>query len=241
MSKWIFAIALGLLCCSAYAESVDAPALKAGDAWVYAVTTETGTQGWVRKDQQVSVERVSADDVLIALKQDGSSQPPVEVMRGLDWSRSRDINGKQQIVSQPLLFPLSEGKKWVLDYTEANPNQLHTSETIHCKYVVTGWEDVQVPAGKFKALKIEGEGEWSALLAPRVAASAHAVSTLGGTAALTQSQRVVPRTISGRLYRAYWYVPALKRYVKSVEENYNPEGARSQRITEELASSQMAS
>jgi hypothetical protein len=138
-------------------------------------------------------------------------------------------------------FPLSEGRKWVLDYTEANPNQLHTSETIHCKYVVTGWEDIQVPAGKFKALKIEAEGEWSALLAPRVAASAQAVSTAGGTAALTQSQRVVPRTISGRLYRAYWYVPALKRYVKSVEETYNTKGIRSERTTEELASSQIAS
>ena len=241
MSKWIFAIALGSLCCSAHAASVDAPALKAGDTWVYAITTETGTQGWARRDQQISVERVSTDDVLIALKQDGSSQPPTEEMRGLDWSRSRDVNGKQQIVSQPMQFPLSEGRKWVLDYTEANPNQLHTSETIHCKYVVTGWEDIQVPAGKFKALKIEAEGEWSALLAPRVAASAQAVSTAGGTAALTQSQRVVPRTISGRLYRAYWYVPALKRYVKSVEETYNTKGIRSERTTEELASSQIAS
>jgi hypothetical protein len=240
MSRWLFAVGVGLLCGAAHAASVDTPALKAGDTWAYTQTIETGTQGWVRKDEQISVERVTSDSVMIALKLSGSDQPPVEELRGLDWSRSTDINGKQQVVSQPMAFPLSEGKKWDMSYTQEHPDALHTSQTVHCKYVATGWEDIQVPAGKYKALKIEGDGEWSAVLAPHAGVSAQGLAVPGGTATFTQSQRVAPRTISGRFYWAYWYVPALKRYVKSVEETYSTTGVRSKRITEELTSSQIS-
>ena len=47
---------------------------------------------------------------------------------------------------------------------------------------------------------------------------------------------MVPHTVSGRIYRAYWYVPDIKRYVKSVEESYNSSGFRTYRLTEELDS-----
>jgi hypothetical protein len=241
MFRRLSAAVFGLLCFSAYAQSVDAPSLKAGDSWVYTDTTETGQQGFSRKDQDISVERVDSNGMLVSVKEDGSSQAPVEKMVGLDWSRSRDINGKQEVVNRPLAFPLREGKKWTVEYTETNPNRAHSSETFHCDYVVTGWEDIQVPAGKFKALKIESEGQWTAVLAPAVVGGTRAIGTPGAVTMVTQSQRVTPRTISGRLYKAFWYVPAEKRFVKSVEEYYDTKGVRSQRLTEELASSKMAS
>ncbi|WP_248794832.1 hypothetical protein [Pseudomonas sp. MWU13-2105] len=240
MLKTLSAAVLGLMCGSAYARSIDAPSLKAGDSWVYAETVETGPQGFSSKNIVMTVERVSSQSMLVSTKQDGSNQPPVESLVGLDWSRSRDINGKQQVVNRPLEFPLSEGKKWTVEYTERNPNRLHTSESFHNDYVVSGWEDVQVPAGKFKALKIEAEGQWSAMLAPVTVGGAQAVATPGQVTTVSNAQRAAARPASGRLYKAFWYVPEEKRFVKSVEEYYDNKGVRSQRFSEELKSSKMA-
>ncbi|GLQ92912.1 hypothetical protein [Dyella acidisoli] len=231
---------LGLCGGSVYAQSVDVPPLRAGDSWVFTDTVETGQQGFSRKDQIVTVERVDSDDMLISVKEDGSAQAPVEKIVGKDWSRSRDINGTQEIVNRPLAFPLREGKKWTVDYAEMNPNRAHTRETFHNDYVVRGWEDVQVPAGKFKAIKIEAEGQWTAVLAPAIVHGSGAVVTPGDVTMASQNVRVTPRTISGRLYKAFWYVPEQKRFVKSVEEYYDSKGIRSQRFTEEMASSKLA-
>jgi hypothetical protein len=237
----LLAAALGLCCFSAYAQSVEAPDLKAGDRWVVTDTIEQGAQGWLRKNQVLTIERVQSDGMLVATKEDGSSQSPTEKIVGLDWSRSRDINGKQEVVNRPLAFPLKPGKKWVVEYTELNPNQRHSSETLHCEYVVTGWEDIQVPAGSFKAMKIECDGQWTAVMAPTVATGSRAVGNANGVTMVSQSQRVAPRTFSGRLYEAFWYVPSQKRFVKSVEEYYNSNSVRTQRFTEELVSSKFAS
>jgi hypothetical protein len=238
MSRWIFAASASLLCCVAQATSIDvpAPALKAGDTWVYTYTTENGQHGWAQKHQQVSVERVTGEDVLITLNQEGSTQPPDEQLRGLDWSHAIDINGKQQVVNQPMSFPLKEGKKWEVSYTQPNPSPKLLSESFDCKYAVTGWEDVQVPAGKFSAIKIECDGQWSHVVAPGVNLATQATATQAGTTTVTQSERVTSRTMSGRIYRAYWYVPAVKRYVKALEESYNTNGFRTYRLTEELDS-----
>jgi hypothetical protein len=242
MSRWMFAVGACLLCGSAYAASTDAPALKTGDTWVYTYTTENGQHGWSQKDEEISVERVMGDGVLITLNQKGSNQPPQEELRGLDWNHAIDINGKQQVVSQPLSFPLKEGKKWELSYTQAHPDQKLVSRSFDCKYAVTGWEQVQVPAGKFNALKVECDGEWTNELAPGVSVASVASATQTGAATATQSQRILPHTVvSGRVYRAYWYVPEVKRYVKAVEESYNSSGFRNYRLTEELDSFKPAS
>jgi hypothetical protein len=240
MLRRLSIVVLGLICCSAHAQSVDQPVFQSGDSWDYVETVETGQLGFSRKQETVTVERVDSSGILVSVKQDGSNQPPVESMTNLDWSRSRDVNGKQEVVNRPFDFPLREGKKWTVEYTELNPNRQHSSETVHNDYVVTGWEDVQVPAGKFRALKIESEGQWSAVVAPAVVGGTQAVATPGAVTTITQAQHVGGRTVSGRLYKAFWYVPAEKRLVKSVEESYDDKGVRSQRITWELSSSKVA-
>ncbi|QXI30537.1 hypothetical protein [Pseudomonas vanderleydeniana] len=231
---------LGLMCSSAYAESIDQPALKAGDNWVYTVTVETGQQGFSRKEELVTVERVDSNDVLISTRQNGSNQPPIEAMMGRDWSRSRDINGKQEVVNRPFEFPLVQDKKWTVDYTEQHPNRLHTSETFHNDYVVTGWEDIQVPAGTFRAMKIEAQGQWTAVVAPTALVGAQALATPGAVTTVAQAQHTASRTASGSLYKAFWYVPAEKRFVKSIEEYYSSKGIRSERYTMELNSAKVS-
>jgi len=74
------------------------------------------------------------------------------------------------------------GKTWGLEFTDDHPNNKHhKSETRKLEYRVVGWEDVEVPAGKFKALKIEAEGSWSGEIAPR---STTSIPTASATRAL---------------------------------------------------------
>jgi hypothetical protein len=52
----------------------------------------------------------------------------------------------------------------------------------------------------------------------------------------TQVENTAERQTSGRLYKAFWYVPEVKRWVKSVEEYYSSGGVRNERYTQELES-----
>jgi hypothetical protein len=42
--------------------------------------------------------------------------------------------------------------------------------------------------------------------------------------------------VSGRTYKAFWYVPEVRRWVKSVEQYYGSGGVRNERYTGELES-----
>jgi hypothetical protein len=231
--------ALCLWCGAAFAQSVDAPNLKPGDSWVVSRTVDHGPKGWSQKNISLVVDHLQHDAVAVDEKLDGSPQPPIEKMMGLDWSYSHDVNGKEQVVKRPASFPMEPGKKWTLEYTQLNPNPQHSSETIHCDYVVTGWEDVDVPAGHFKALKVECDGHWSAEVAAAVTGGSQAVATASGVATVSQTHRIVPHSVEGRLYDAYWYVPSQKYFVKQVEDSYNTQGVRTEHITQELVSSKL--
>lgn len=162
--------------------------------------------------------------------------PPREQLIGPDWSRFRSVNGHETVVNKPLSFPLSIGKTWVVEYTEDHPNRQHSSEHIRTTYRVTGWEDVTVPAGTFHALKIEADGEWSAAIAPALAAVSGARLDAQGTTTVMQTNKIGAAIFTGRTYKAFWYVPAVKRCVKVVEEVYDPNGVRNQRYSDELES-----
>ncbi len=112
--------------------------------------------------------------------------------------------------------------------------------THRLKYRVVGWEDIEVPAGKFKALKIEADGSWTGEIAPKTAATIATQAGEQGVSAVTQTVKVTAETVTGRLYRAIWYAPEVKREVKSVEENYDTNGVRSARFTNELESYKVA-
>ena len=72
---------------------------------------------------------------------------------------------------------------------------------------VVGWEEVVVPAGKFRALKIVSEGQF---------------------------RRIDNTTLSGTARNVIWYVPEVKRWVKSTFENESPRKGRLEYSGEEL-------
>jgi hypothetical protein len=162
-------------------------------------------------------------------------------LSNLDWSRFRNVDGVETTVNRPFAFPLVQGKHWEIDYTESNPNPAHRSEHFHSTYTVVGWEQVKVPAGTFNALKIEGDGNWTAVLAPAVGVASQSRVTGSGATTVMQSQKVSPQTVSGRTYKLFYYVPAVKRWVKSVEEYYSGGEVRTERYTDELESFKPAS
>jgi hypothetical protein len=85
-------------------------------------------------------------------------------------------------------------------------------------------------------LKIEAEGHWTAVLEPSQTVVQGAQSSAAGVSMVTETQKTTDKTASGRTYKAFWYVPEVGRWVKSVEEYYGSNGVRNEKYTGELES-----
>jgi hypothetical protein len=83
-------------------------------------------------------------------------------------------------------FPLEVGKTWETKYSWSTLDQ-RGEITYSGAVKVLGWESITVPAGTFQALRLESEVWWR----------------IGGDG----------RT--GKDLTTYWYVPEVKRFVKS--------------------------
>lgn len=224
----------------AAADSIDVPNVKPGDKWVCKTITESGRTGWVEKHKEFIAIRSTPSSILLSINEVGSTLPPAEQLVGADWSMFRNIGGEEVIVNQPLKFPLKEGKSWGVDFSEDHPSKDRKKQHIHLDYRVVGWEDIVVPAGKFKALKVEAEGNWKADIEPSVGATTSTKAGPSGLATVMQTNKTLPRTVTGRMYKAFWYEPAVKRFVKAIEEDFNAQGARNGRYTMELESFKVA-
>jgi hypothetical protein len=231
---WLAAFGV-ILATRAGAETLPAPKIDQDDAWTYLHTVEDRS-GWHQTHVETAVEHGGADSIAISSKPVGSTMPPSEILTGTDWSRLRSVNGRETLVNRPFAFPLSVGKTWTVEYSEDHPNRLHSSEHFRTVYKVVGWDQVTVPAGSFNAMKIEAEGEWSAVLAPSVGNMLGSRVDGQGSTIVMQSTRTVPATVSGRTYKAFWYVPSVKKWAKSVEEYYGANNVRNERYTDELES-----
>ncbi|MFM0242359.1 hypothetical protein [Paraburkholderia phytofirmans] len=229
----LFAIGVPML---AVAQSAPVPAVKTGDTWTYVDTFEKAPSVWRQTHDEVTVLRATPSHIYYASKPSGSTQPPNEAIAGADWSRERNVNGAEVVVNRPLAFPLSSGKTWNIDYTELHPNKLHASEKWSTHYRVVDTETVEVPAGKFQAIKVEAEGDWVAQLEPTQTVTQAVQVQQGDTAMVTHAQKTGAVQATGRTYKAIWYVPEIGRWVKSVEEYYASNGVRNERYTSELES-----
>lgn len=86
---------------------------------------------------------------------------------------------------EPLRFPLNPGKSWDFSYTaKVKMNTIRVTQ----RALVIGWETVTVPAGSFRALRVEHRGTYAA----------------------------TDNTYhwSGRIRETYWYAPKAQRVVK---------------------------
>lgn len=235
-SKKIAALVLSLVSVHCLAESINIPKFNAGDTWVYQDTHEKSPNIWTQTKDEITVTRVSPSSILVATKPSGSNQAPREIMTAKDWSSSRSVDDIESVVYKPLSFPLSIGKSWDLKYTLPHPVPAIKYSKYDIKYTVGDVEAVDVPGGKFKAIKIEGEGRWSDELEPGQIVAQSAQTTANGTSMATETRKIPELRRTGKIYQAYWYAPEIKRWVKSIEEGYAPDGTRAERRTMELVS-----
>jgi len=236
MNKVLLALAFSLIASTSFADSIDPPTYKPGDTWIYQDTVEKGATGWNQSRSEIAISRTTGTSIYYTSKPSGSTQAPHDKISGSDWSRLRNVNGKETLINKPLSFPLSLGKTWEVQYTEQHPNKDHKSEQWISKYTVVAIEPIEVPAGKFNSIKIEAEGTWIAEMEPKASVVQGVQATSTGTTMISQAQKPIAATITGRTYKAFWYVPEVKRWVKSVEEYYNANSERTERYTDELIS-----
>ncbi|MGU3780800.1 hypothetical protein [Burkholderia metallica] len=222
--------------CAALAQSIAPPVLKPGDTWTYINTVEIGPNGWRQTRDQISVQRTTSEHIYVETQQSGATQAPRELIVNADWSRSRSVNGTETVVNRPLAFPLTAGKTWTVKYSESHPNPQHASEAYDTRYTVVGPDAVTVAGGKFDAIKIEAEGTWKAQPASGQSITSGVTRNAGGSTIVMQSRNNGTAEQTGKTYKAFWYVPAVGRWVKSVEEYYDASGIRNARYSNELVS-----
>jgi hypothetical protein len=92
-------------------------------------------------------------------------------------------------------FPLSPGLQYSAAWEMRRPRAGAFHVRHERKVNVVGWEDIEVPAGKFRALKVQADGHF----------------------------RRFDRLASDEARNTYWYVPQVKRWVKHVYQDVNLE------------------
>ncbi len=222
------------------AEPVAAPKLSVNDSWTYQDTVQNRVAGWRQTRTESTVTRAGTSAIGLSNKVVGSTMPPRDLLASADWSRSRNVDGHDTVVNRPFAFPLSIGKSWTVEYTETNPNRGHSSEHFRNVYKVVGWEDVTVPAGRFHAIKVESDGDWSAVIAPGMGAATGTRVDAQGSTTVVQTARTTSQTVSGHTYKAFWYAPEVKRSVKTLEEYYDGNNVRNESFMDELVAYKLA-
>jgi hypothetical protein len=222
-------------------DAVPAPSFRVGDSWVYEQSHQQGTQGFGQQRLDMTIERTGEDTILIGMKPDGVPMAYEDHVMGPDLSQHRIVDGKDVETVRPLNFPMAVGQSWSVDFTDPTRRGQQASAHIHRTYKVIGWEDVVVPAGTFHAIEVESSGVDQAVIdVPNVAMGGAMASPQGATA-ISQSQRGGRQLLTVRWHSEMYYAPAVKNFVKSVEEQFNTDGVLVSRDTRLLDSFHPAS
>ena len=162
--------------------TVAKPQVKVGDRWTYRRTDYLTNK--VSFTYENRVASTGPDEILIVSKRRGW-EIETDTYHTSEWNAIA-AGGRAFIPHTGYFkFPLKVGASSKAEFETANKGSPARSNVEYAIRVV-GWEDITVPAGKFRALKIEGKGGYMLL------------HSRGG----------------GWLQIEFWYVPEIKRWVK---------------------------
>ena len=214
-----------------------APVSAIGDSWTYANSREV--RGTLRSTHNITtVIRSEGHAIGVESHVAGTAGPGRETLLEPDWTRKRSIDGRQTVVSHPFSFPLSPGKSWAIAFTESAPaDRRHSSEHVAMTYRVAGWDEITVPAGTFRALRVDGDGTWMVELASNAPPSTS--MTLDGSE-FPLTLKEPGRRFTGRLLRSYWYVPRVHRWVRYEEATFDSTNTRVQQRISVLEAFQLS-
>jgi hypothetical protein len=179
---------------------------KTGDQWVYKLTDRDYS---VVRERKYTFRVESVTDSSIQVR----TGAKVSFRFTRDWNPIVNVpaDGIERRFEPPVpvySFPLEPGKTWQGKYrnTRSDGKVYDNDRSV----TVEGWEDVKVPAGTFKALKVSS---------------------------LTYYRRVDSGgTGGGRIVFNYWYAPEVGRPVRIEDVNIANNGVVHQDFTSELVS-----
>jgi hypothetical protein len=127
-------------------EKAELPVWKVGDKWIY--KTDSGIE---LSNETIGDEKdlfIIARSDKVTLYYDKKDMNCVKAIRD-----GKEDKGERDRLRKHYNFPLFSGKKWSSHYSFYNP-AYRMDNDILAEYSVGGVEDVEVPAGKFKAFKV---------------------------------------------------------------------------------------
>jgi hypothetical protein len=173
------------------AQPVERPGVKVDDRWVYRRTDHRLKPPVHHYELRVSFVDARAIHTVLARQGKGRESDATWTP---EWNGVVAVDdGVVEIEGGLLRFPLAIGGTYQAAWQMRRPRAgaFHARHERNVK--VVGWEEVSVPAGKFRALKIEAEGSW----------------------------RRLDRGTSDWARNTVWYSPQVRRWVKSLYEDAN--------------------
>ena len=167
---------------------VVAPEVKAGDRWTYQrMDYESGRPAGGRYEMRVEF---AGRGVIQVVSIEAGREGEIDTTFTSEWNAVSAAGRVFNPHTGWLKFPLRAGATHEASFDVIMPHKGSNTRNER-KVTVAGWEDIVVPAGKFRALKVISEGRYQGI---------------GNTFASGMSRNVI------------WYVPEVKRWVKLTRE-----------------------
>ncbi|MGQ2997165.1 hypothetical protein [Variovorax sp.] len=190
-------------------QAVEAPKVSPGDTWKYQTVDQWS--GRPKTEAMFTVLGVTEEYVRMEIEMRSfaangkpTRYPPFEMTNHANLDMVHVANGKNS-TRVNFAWPLFPGKQWRYEYATSTPDNRITT-TFRMAAEVTGWEDVETSAGRFRALKVVHTGTADA--GPSVGVGKNAWTS--------------------------WYSPEAKNYVRYQVEVTGPDGAPGLREVSEL-------
>jgi len=191
VAAFLFSV-FSLVCIAQTDTPVVRPEIKAGDRWTYRrMDYDSNTPSFT---YEMRVTFVGNGVIHVVNAEPGKEE--YDSTYTADWN---SVSTKERVFYPHigwLSFPLQVGKKYKGDFELVRPGMGAFRSKFERNVTVVGWEDIVVPAGKFRALKVVSQGPAQRL----------------DTSFSFTSRNVI------------WYVPDVKRWVKFTLENTNYRG-----------------
>ena len=176
---------------------VPRPEVKVGDRWTYRGTNILGPGD----DEHETVVHRADGKVLQIVSTRKSDGKEIDSIWTADWNAMTSYTGFIYRPSSGISrFPMRVGDKHTTKFEVLRPRANTITQYATMTVLVAEWEMVEVPAGKFRALKVEASGTWQ---------------QADGAGAFLQQI-------------TFWYVPEVRRWVKL--EASSPRGRLSEEL-----------
>lgn len=181
-------------------EQIVEPVFREGSHWVFNIRSKAQSRESSFNIQWTLLYPAVNERWVFARQKPDNEAPPNTIMSiagttDTAWT-GRDSRGPMRIRVSGTVFPLYVGKSWATEFDSAD------GSLIRCTHRAVTWEDVIVPAGPFRTLKIEDECRKSN---QRVGSN---------EVASTENEQIFDAQPTVRAVR--WYSPVAQNFVREV-------------------------